>query len=57
MNSFYIEGKGEIGAVVKLLSEEAKHAAQVMRMQPGEEFYAIDACGKRFSAVLEEVSK
>lgn len=57
MNSFYIEGLGALHAPASLLPEEAKHAAQVLRMQPGEEFYAVDAAGQRFLAVLEEVSK
>ena len=57
MNSFYIEGKGAVNAVASLLPDEAKHAAQVMRMQPGEEIYAVDASGRRFLAVLESVSK
>jgi len=57
MNSFYIEGSAAVNAAASLLPEDAKHATQVMRMQPGEEFYAIDACGRRFLAVLESVSK
>ena len=57
MNSFYIEGCGETGASVRLAAEDAKHAAQVMRMQPGETFYAIDEAGCRFLAELAEVSK
>ena len=57
MNSFYIEGSGVPGALAQLLPEEAKHAAQVLRMQPGEEAYAVDAEGRRFRAVLREVSK
>ncbi|MBQ8507527.1 MAG: 16S rRNA (uracil(1498)-N(3))-methyltransferase [Clostridia bacterium] len=57
MNSFYIEGNGVVNAAASLLPEEAKHAAQVMRMQPGEEIYAVDASGRRFLAVLESVSK
>ena len=57
MNSFYIEGSGEAGLVVRLQPEDAKHAAQVMRMQPGEEFYAIGEGGRRFSAVMEQVSR
>lgn len=57
MNSFYIEGRGKAGMTVQLLPEEAKHAAQVMRMQPGEEFYAVDAAGQRFLAEFESLSK
>ena len=57
MNSFYIEGSGEIGLEVTLKSEDAKHAAQVMRMQSGEEFYAVDESGRRFLAEMREVSK
>ena len=57
MNSFYIEGSGAVNAIAALLPEEAKHAAQVLRMQPGEEFYAVDESGKRFLGVMESVSK
>ncbi|MBQ3574443.1 MAG: 16S rRNA (uracil(1498)-N(3))-methyltransferase [Clostridia bacterium] len=57
MNSFYIEGVGATGAVATLKAEDAKHAAQVMRMQPGEAFYAVDESGKRFCAEMREVSK
>ena len=57
MNSFYIEGRGEVGATVQLKPEDAKHCAQVLRMQRDEEFYAIDEGGSRFLAELCEVSK
>ena len=57
MNSFYIEGCGGVGLEVRLKPEDAKHAAQVLRMERGEEFYAIDEGGSRFLAELCEVSK
>ena len=57
MNSFYIEGCGGVGLEVRLKPEDAKHAAQVLRMQRGEEFYAIGEGGGRFLAELCEVSK
>ena len=57
MNSFYIEGCGEVGAEVRLKAEDAKHAAQVMRMQRNDEFYAVDESGRRFRAEMCEVSK
>ena len=57
MNSFYIEGCGEIGLEVSLKPEDAKHAAQVMRMQRDDEFYAVDESGRRFLAEMREVSK
>ena len=57
MNSFYIEGCGGVGLEVRLKPEDAKHAAQVLRMQRDEEFYAIDEGGSRFLAELCEVSK
>ena len=57
MNSFYIEGHGAVNALCSLLPEEAKHAAQVLRMQPGEIFYAVDEADRRFLAVMESVSK
>lgn len=57
MNSFYIEGRGEIGAIVSLQAEDARHCAQVLRMKRDEEFYAVDEGGGRFLAALCEVSK
>ena len=57
MNSFYIEGCGEVGREVRLKPEDAKHAAQVLRMQSGEAFYAVGEGGSRFLAELCEVSK
>lgn len=57
MNSFYIEGCGGVGLEVRLKPEDAKHAAQVLRMQSGEEFYAVGEGGGRFLAELCEVSK
>ena len=57
MNSFFIEGSGTTGMTVQLAAEDARHAAQVMRLQPGEEIYAVDEGGRRFLATLESVSK
>ena len=57
MNSFYIEGRGEPGAAARLLSEDSKHAYQVLRLRPGEEIYAVDESGARFLAALTEVDK
>ena len=57
MNSFYIEGRGEAGQTVSLMPEDARHCAQVLRMQRDEEFYAIDEGGSRVLAELCEVSK
>ena len=57
MNSFYIEGRGEVGATACLKPEDARHCAQVLRMESGESFYAIDAQNRRFLAELQAVSK
>ena len=57
MNAFYIEGRGESGQTVCLKPEDARHCAQVLRMQSGEEFYAVGEGGSRFLAELCEVSK
>ena len=57
MNSFYIEGCGGGGLEVRLKSEDAKHAAQVLRMQRDDEFYAIDEVGRRFLAKMRAVSR
>ena len=57
MNSFYIEGCGEVGQTACLKPEDARHCAQVLRMQRGEEFYAVGEGGGRFLAELCEVSR
>ena len=57
MNSFYIEGCGEVGLSAVLQAEDARHAAQVLRMSGGEEFYAVDEHGRRFLAKFDSVSK
>lgn len=57
MNSFYIQGSGEVGLIVRLMDEDARHAAQVLRMKRDDEFYAVDAAGRRFRAEMREVSK
>ena len=57
MNAFYIEGRGESGQTVQLKPEDARHCAQVLRMQSGEEFYAVGEGGSRFLAELREVSR
>ena len=57
MNAFYIEGCGEAGQTVSLKPEDARHCAQVLRMQSGEEFYAVGEGGSCFLAELREVSR
>ena len=53
MPAFWLEGPAEVGAVVPLPKDEAKHALKVLRMSVGEELCALDGQGGRFSAVLE----
>ena len=55
MPAFYLEGPVEVGAVVPLPKDEARHALKVLRMAVGEELCALDGQGGRFSAVLEGV--
>ena len=55
MPAFYLEGKAEVGAVVPLTKDESKHALKVLRMSVGEELCALDGCGGRFAAVLDNV--
>ena len=47
MNAFYIEGG-------RLSPEDARHAAKVLRLRPGDEIVALDGKGGRFRARLEE---
>ena len=55
MPAFYLEGPVQVGAVVPLPKDEAKHALKVLRMSVGEELCALDGQGGRFAAVLESV--
>lgn len=56
MPAFYLEGKAQVGDVVQLPKDEAKHALKVLRMSVGDELCALDGCGGRFAAVLESAS-
>ena len=47
MNAFYIEGG-------RLSPEDARHAAKVLRLRPGDEIVALDGTGGRFRARLKE---
>ena len=47
MNAFYIEGG-------RLSAEDARHAAKVLRLRPGDEIVALDGIGGRFRARLKE---
>ena len=52
MHCFYIETpEGDWAA---LPPEEAKHAAKVLRLKPGDEVCAMDGRGQRWSAVMME---
>ena len=55
MPAFYLEGPAQVGAIVPLPKDEAKHALKVLRMSVGEELCALDGQGGRFAAVLENV--
>lgn len=47
MNAFYIEGG-------RLSPEDARHAAKVLRLRPGDEIVALDGAGGRSRARLKE---
>ena len=47
VNAFYIEGG-------RLSPEDARHAAKVLRLRPGDEIVALDGMGGRFRARLKE---
>ena len=55
MHRFYADGLGEIGSLVTLSEEDARHASRVLRMQPGDaaEMF-LD--GRRFSAEIAEMT-
>ena len=52
MHSFYIEPP--VDGVARLLPDEARHAAKVLRLRPGDEICAMDGAGRRWRAELIE---
>ena len=54
MHCFYVERP--VDGVAVLPAEEAKHAARVLRLQPGAEICAMDGAGGRFRAEIAEIS-
>lgn len=57
MSSFYAEGVCAVGEEIKLQPEEARHAAQVLRMKVGEEVFIVDENHERFSGSITSISK
>ena len=56
MHRFFVEGQCRVGAEVALLPEEARHAAQVLRLMPGEAVELLDGRGV-FAGALASVEK
>ena len=56
MHRFFVDGHCRVGAEIPLLPEEARHAAQVLRLMPGEAVELLDGQGI-FAAVLAQVDK
>lgn len=54
MHSFYIDPPA--GGVAFLPPEEAKHAAKVLRLRPGDEVCGMDGAGRRWRCEVGEVS-
>lgn len=52
MHSFYIEAPEN--NIALLPSDEAKHAAKVLRLRPGDEICAMDGAGRRWRGELVE---
>ena len=53
MHSFYIEPPS--GGMAALPPEEARHAAKVLRLRPGDEICAIDGVGGRWRGEIAEI--
>ena len=53
MHCFYIEPP--VDGVAALPKDEAKHAAKVLRLRPGDPVCAMDGAGGRWDAVIETV--
>lgn len=57
MNSFYICERGESGMLAQCTAQDVQHAYRVLRLNAGEAVHAIDPSGRRFEAVIEDISK
>ena len=55
MHCFYIEPP--VDGVAVLPKDEAKHAAKVLRLKPGDPVCAMDGAGHRWDAVIEAVGE
>lgn len=55
MHCFYIEPP--VDGVARLPKDEAKHAAKVLRLRPGDPVCAMDGAGGRWGAVIESVGE
>ena len=55
MHCFYIEGPGAAGETVRLLPEEAKHAAKVLRLRQGDVVCAMDGAGGRYRGEIAAI--
>ena len=55
MHCFYIEGPAPDGTAA-LTAEEARHAAKVLRLGPGDEVCAMDGMGGRWLARIADLS-
>lgn len=53
MHCFYIEPP--VGNIAALPDDEAKHAAKVLRLRPGDGVCAMDGAGRRYNASIETV--
>ena len=53
MHGFYIEPP--VDGLAALPAEEAKHAAKVLRLRPGDEVCAMDGAGGRWRAEIAEI--
>lgn len=53
MHSFYIEPP--VDGVAALPADEAKHAAKVLRLKPGDAVCAMDGAGRRWRAEIAEI--
>ena len=57
MASFYLDAPHAEGEIAPLAAEDSKHVLKVLRMNVGETLCAIDGCGGRFDAKIEEIQK
>ncbi|SMO75676.1 RsmE family RNA methyltransferase [Gracilimonas mengyeensis] len=57
MNVFYVEPKRVAGPQFELSGQEARHAIKVLRLREGDEIFATDGQGTRYTGTVQSTGK